>query len=177
MNIQRINVKFFATPAAGFDVLEATPVFHQWIRDHTVGDLLIDVADYAHVPSGPGVMLIAHEAHYSLDSAVGPLGLLYVRKRGLTGDLTDRLRTCATAALAACAKLAADLPGRIEFATDRLIVQFDDRLAVPNDEAGFASVRDSMQAAFDGLYGKPAMVRRETNDARSPLTLNVVAAR
>ena len=34
----------------------------------TIGLLgLIDVADYSHVPDGPGVMLVAHEGFFSLD--------------------------------------------------------------------------------------------------------------
>ena len=35
------------------------PVFNEWILNKKIDDeLLIDVADYAHVPQGPGVVLI-----------------------------------------------------------------------------------------------------------------------
>ena len=49
-------------------------VFHQWIRDSVCPEMLIDVADYRHVPAGPGVMLIGHEANYSLDNRENRLG-------------------------------------------------------------------------------------------------------
>ena len=44
------------------------PLFHGWIQEKIIPDhLLIDVADYSHIPDGPGIMLIAHEGHFSLD--------------------------------------------------------------------------------------------------------------
>ena len=44
-------------------------------------ELLIDVANYAHVPKGPGVVLIGHGSDYFMDEGEGRLGLLYNRKR------------------------------------------------------------------------------------------------
>ena len=43
---------------------------------------MIDVANYAHVPKGPGVALIGHGTDYFIDEGEGRLGLLYNRKRG-----------------------------------------------------------------------------------------------
>ena len=75
------------------------PVFHRWIQERRVEGLAIDVADYRHVPEGPGVLLVGHEADYVLDLAEGPPGLLYSRKRGTGGPLETRLRTSIHAAL------------------------------------------------------------------------------
>ena len=38
---------------------DAVGVFHHWIKDTVCPEMLIDVAEYSHVPAGPGVMLIA----------------------------------------------------------------------------------------------------------------------
>ena len=65
MNIDHVNVKVFAK--APVDLAAAIPVFHRWIQEGACEELLIDVADYRHVPAGPGVVLIGHEANYSLD--------------------------------------------------------------------------------------------------------------
>ena len=93
MDLQHLNVKIFTSRNA-FDLAEAIPVFQRWIQDSVCEELLIDVADYRHVPGGPGVLLAAHEAHYSLDTG----GLLYNRKAVVEGsgevsEAHDRQRT------------------------------------------------------------------------------------
>ena len=93
---QRLGVKWFCEDGTSLDVSRLIPVFHRWVRDKQVEGLLIDVADYAHVPDGPGVMLIGHDVDYGLDASVGGnLGLLVVRKRVDSGDLAEALtETC-----------------------------------------------------------------------------------
>ena len=60
MNVQHVNVKIFAEdPAIELD--GAIPVFHRWIQRNVCEELLIDVADYRHVPAGPGVLLVGHD--------------------------------------------------------------------------------------------------------------------
>ena len=65
MDLNKFGIKFFAQDADGFAILKLIPVYHRWIQQNALEDLLIDVADYSHVPSGPGVMLIAHEGNYA----------------------------------------------------------------------------------------------------------------
>ena len=55
-------------------------MFHDWIQNQRLDELLIDVVDYRHVHDGPGVILIAHDAHYAFDTSEGRLGLLYSRR-------------------------------------------------------------------------------------------------
>lgn len=40
--------------------------FHDWIRTHALDEVLVDVADYSHVPGGPGVVLIGNDYTYSV---------------------------------------------------------------------------------------------------------------
>lgn len=40
--------------------------FHDWIRSHALDEVLVDVADYSHVPGGPGVVLIGSDYTYSV---------------------------------------------------------------------------------------------------------------
>jgi hypothetical protein len=66
VDIQQLAIKVFARPGS-FDQGALIPIFHNWIRERRLGDVvLIDVADYRHVPEGPGVMLIADEAHWAI---------------------------------------------------------------------------------------------------------------
>ena len=64
---KRISVKLFTTdPEAEVDLHKYIRVFHEFIKEKKVEGLLIDVADYSHVPEGPGIVLIGHDVDYSL---------------------------------------------------------------------------------------------------------------
>src|SRR5580658_7012269 len=81
MNLQKINVKFFLEKGTDIPLASFIPVFHRWIQEDKLEGLLVDVAEYTHVHQGPGVLLIAHEANYSVDEADGKKGFLYLQKR------------------------------------------------------------------------------------------------
>ena len=72
---KRISAKLFATdPSAEVDADAFISVFHEFIREKSVEGILIDVADYSHVPEGPGVVLIGHDVDYSIDMNEGKAG-------------------------------------------------------------------------------------------------------
>ena len=58
MELQHINVKIYVEGDLPVDPAEFITVFHQWVKDKVLDELLIDVADYRHVPAGPGVLLV-----------------------------------------------------------------------------------------------------------------------
>ena len=98
MEPTKFQVKVY-TKAGDIELEKLVPVFHEWIRAKKIpNELLIDVADYAHVPQGPGVVLIGHQSDYYLDVADDRPGLLYSRKRGFDGDfqagIDDGLAHC-----------------------------------------------------------------------------------
>ncbi len=65
---------------------EVVPLFHKWVRSTVFEDVLVDVADYRHVSSGPGVILIGHECNYQLRvSDLGRLEVRCVQKRTYPG--------------------------------------------------------------------------------------------
>src|SRR4051794_8276920 len=136
MDSSKLIVKFYAADGSSIKLQDVVPVFHNWIQFHSIREhLLIDVADYAHVPNGPGVVLIAHEANFYLDELDGKLGFSYSRKQPLVGSFADRLKYAARIALEACALLEenSELAGRIKFRTDRVSVKINDRLLAPNN--------------------------------------------
>ncbi len=85
--LKRIKVKFpFAEDRAAQTTKVAT-TFHRWIQNQTFeGHLLIDVANYMHVPNSYNIILVAHEADIVLDSTDNHHGLAYVRKNTWTSD-------------------------------------------------------------------------------------------
>jgi len=153
--MQHVNIKIFATAAADFEVTDAIPVFHRWIQKRDLPEMAIDVADYSHVPEGPGVLLIAHEANYSLDYARDQLGLLYNRKAKEAGDAQAQLRQAYDSALTACRRLESEpeFRGKLTFDRDHLEIVFNDRLAHPNTDESWNDVKPEATRFLDGLFG------------------------
>src|SRR3972149_6438419 len=102
MEFQHINAKIFVDGELPFDPSRLIYVFHQWIQESVLPELLIDVADYCHVPEGPGVLLVAHEADYSMDHTDGRWGMRYNRKAPLAGSNEDRYVQAFASAARAC---------------------------------------------------------------------------
>lgn len=147
--MQHFKVKIFAAPG-GAEIERAVPVFHRWIQDGALPELLIDVADYQHVPNGPGVILVAHEGIYSLDRFHGKLGLTYTRRTVLGGDDEARLRQAVEAAGRAAALLEAapEFEGKLKFDRGRWEVSVNDRAEAPNTQETYLALKPVIEAVF-----------------------------
>jgi hypothetical protein len=148
--LHRFAIKVFVEDPASVALEAFVPVFHRWIQEHRVPGILVDVADYGHLPRSPGVVLVSHEANFSMDATEGPLGLLYTRKTPIEGALADRLKAALQAGLDACAKLEAepDFGGRLRFRRNEVLFLSNDRLAAPNTEEAFEAIRPALASAF-----------------------------
>jgi hypothetical protein len=130
MNVQHVNVKFFLQNPETIELAGYAAVFNSWIQQQRLEELLIDVADYLHVHHGPGMMLIGHEADYSLDHRAGRLGLLYNRKAQVEGTTQEKLTQAVRAALTAAQIL--ERENGLRFDGSEIQVIINDRLLVPN---------------------------------------------
>ena len=52
-NLQRIALKIFLDDESVLEPADVIQVFHRWIQTRAVDGLLIDVADYSHMATGP----------------------------------------------------------------------------------------------------------------------------
>jgi len=151
METHKIIVKFFVEDASRIRGEQFVPIFHSWIQQQAIPQhLLIDVADYQHVTGGPGTVLVAHEANFSMDAEGGRLGLLYTRKQPAPGVFLDRLKQAFTATLQACARLEADT--LLRFKTSECIVRLNDRLLAPNNSQTYAAVEPDLRKLVDQSY-------------------------
>jgi hypothetical protein len=163
MDAHKLQLKIFATPdsARALEAEAFIPIFHRWIKDHLLPELMIDVANYGHVPHGPGVVLIGHGSDYFMDEGEGRLGLLHNRKRsGLA--VPDRLSDLARRTLHAAALLERDpaLGGKLTFATNELLFRINDRLAAPNTDATFAAIKSDLAILGKQLFAGPFELAR-----------------
>jgi hypothetical protein len=161
-----LNIKLFARQP-GFPVHDVIPVFHRWIQQAALPDLLIDVTDYSHVEQGPGVLLIGHEAIYGLDQRGGRLGLLYNRRVAATGP--EPLPQAFEAAQRACRLLEAAFPGRLTFSQDEIEITWNDRLLHPNTDEGWQAVEPEVRQFAGAHFGAATFTVTRATDPRERL--------
>ncbi|MGA7123191.1 MAG: hypothetical protein WBY94_24030 [Polyangiaceae bacterium] len=163
MDAHKLQLKIFldANSARAVELDAFVRVFHHWIKAHVLPELLIDVANYAHVPEGPGVVLIGHGSDYFMDQGEGRLGLLYNRKRA-GAPPADRLADLARRALHAASLLEHDaaFSGKLRFAPNDMVFRVNDRLVAANDDATFAAVRSELEALARRLFAGPFELTR-----------------
>lgn len=181
VTLQHVNVKLFLKDRAGVDLEPLIPIFHSWISGRAFNELLLDVADYRHVPSGPGVMVIGFEADYSVDNAGNRLGVRYNRKTEVEGDNSFALQQAARAALAACQVLEQEprLGGKLQFGGQEIEIFVNDRLLAPNRAETFEAARPDLEAFAKKLFGgeKYSLSYDGSRDPRSLFSVTLKPAR
>lgn len=151
IELQHINVKLFVKDPEKVDLEAVVPVFHTWIQGQIFDELLLDVADYSHVPDGPGIVLIGHEADYALDNTDGRLGVRYNRKAPMPGNNRERLVQATRAALSAFGRLEQDF--NLHFNNREIEIVVNDRLLAPNSQATRKAAEPELKAFLDVLFG------------------------
>lgn len=178
MDAKQLDVKVYAKPS-DVRLEELIPVFHGWIQNKRIEDeLLIDVADYAHVVDGPGVLLVGHEAHYYLDETKGQRGLLYSLRRGAQqADFRGKLQYALRHALQASEMLEGEeaLNGRLRFDGGALQLRINDRLRAPNTDETFAAIRGDVEAVLRDVYGDVPFELMREGEPRELFQLRVQA--
>jgi hypothetical protein len=171
---QQLSVKFFAQDPGAVDLAGFIPIFHRWIQENRLPDrLLIDVADYRHVANGPGIVLIAHEAHYSLDAEHGPLGLQCAQRRDAPGELEDKLVDAFRQTLTACRHLEDDPTRPVRFRTDRARIAILSRRFAPVTAETWEAAHPAVSALAARLYpGQPVRLQPST-DPRAPFAVDL----
>ena len=176
MDLYKLGVKAFAAHPAPVPAAEFIPVFQSWIQQQSLpGHLLLDVHDYSHVHHGPGILLVAHEGNFSLDSEDGRLSLFYYRKQPVAGDLAAQLRATIQTARTAAGRLAGDgrLPG-LKFGETEFRVITNDRLLAPNDAATAARLVPLVVETFRHEFpGRPVTATPDAPDPRERFALRV----
>lgn len=175
MSVTRVSAKLWlAEPdAVSATAAEYIPVFHRWIQEGAVDGLLIDVADYGHVPDGPGVILIGHEGDHSLDLNGGP-GFRYEAKRS-SGDPENQISDALVHVARGAALLEADASlDEVRFDITRIRVAIADRLHAPNDDASLTQLTPAIAAAVERVFpGTEIVEQTRVGDGRRPFTVDL----
>jgi hypothetical protein len=172
-----VSVKLFVEDPSRVVLEDLIPVFHRWIGEAAIKDeLLIDVAIYAHVPEGPGIVLVCDKAHYYFDAKGGRPGLRYRGRREARAVGEEGIARAFRAVLEGAALLEADETlGGYRFKTDEIELVIYDRLRAPSGEETLAAVRPVVEQYARSLYGAGAVTIEMASGPRQPFTLRVTA--
>ena len=175
IELQHINVKLFVKDAEKVDLEAVVPVFHSWIQGQIFDELLLDVADYSHVPDGPGIVLIGHEADYALDNTDGRLGLRYNRKAPAPGSNRDRLVQATRAAVIAFQRLEQGF--NLHFNAREIEIVINDRLLAPNTNVSRQAAEPDLREFLDQLLAGAGYSLQYPTERRKLFGVSVTTAR
>lgn len=179
LELQHVNVKLLLDHSQEIELESVIPVFHGWIQGQVCEELLLDVANYAHVPNGPGVVLIGHEADYSLDQTDGATGVRYNRKAALAGDNQAKFCQAARAAILATQRLEQDssLNRKCRFNGRDIQITINDRLLAPNDDETRQALEPEIRGFLSDLFAGEEFQLTFENDHRKLFGARIAASR
>ena len=175
MNIQKFGVKLFFNTNGSINSKDFIPVFHSWIQDNIFDDhLLIDVADYSHILDGPGVMLISHEGHFSLDQEGLQPGFMYMRKTEIAGSFTERFNMVLSTVIKAANRLSDNnISKQVDFKPNSLRFIANDRLYAENTVDNQDLYKQKIQKSLEGKYPGIQLKLRDYSDDNERLAFTV----
>ena len=177
MDLQKLNVKLFVKPPNAVPLNDFIEIFHGWIQ--ATDGVYHDVADYSHMHAGPGIVLVANDAHLSIDESDNRRGLLYSRKSLLGGCNQEKLRSVLRAGLENFSKLEREpkLGGKFKLRGDEVVIAINDRLAAPNTDESFAAVAAEIEAVAKDLFADAEISVEREPDRRRKFALRIKASR
>lgn len=179
MQLQHINVKLLVKNPKDVDLEPLIPVFHSWIQAQFLEELLLDVADYRHVHAGPGVVLIGHQADYSVDNTDERLGVRYNRKAVVDCGNDEALRQAMRATLTACQRLESEprLEGKLRFNGQECEFFVNDRMLAPNRPATRETLHSDFERFFEKLFRGTEYSLSYTSEPRRLFGVSVKTSR
>jgi hypothetical protein len=156
MNLQRIHIKILTDAPATLNLEPFLAIFGRWRADkkHPAG--WVDLADYAHVPRGAGVVLVGFNANFAFDMAGPAPGILYAAKKGLSGTHAERVALVLRSSVELSRRLIAEpeFPQSVHLRLDAFELHFPDRLESPNIPATDQELRPTVAEFFDRIFGR-----------------------
>ena len=165
-DLQRIQIKIAADSPAGLSLDPFLVIFGRWRKEKHPADW-VDLADYAHLPRGPGIVLIGHRCSVAFDLADPGPGILYTARKGLTGSHAERLGAAFEWCFEFAKRLAAEpeFPKDVRLRADSLELRFNDRLETPDTPATDAELRPAIEQVLNKLFGAGGYGLGRLNDA------------
>lgn len=178
MELQHVNVKIYVDNGQDIELAPFIDIFHKWVSAQVLDELLVDVADYRHVPAGPGVLLVGLEGDYSMDNTGNRLGMRYNRKAPLAGSNQERFLQAFKSAATACKLLESDYGanGGLKFSRQEFELLINDRALAPNTAETFAACQPELEAFLKDQLGHEDFTLTHHDNPRSRFAVAVKTA-
>ena len=175
-NLQRIQIKILAEAPPDLPLEPFLEIFGRWRKEKHPAEW-VDLADYAHVARGPGIVLIGQRCNFAFDISGPAPGILYTARKGLTGTLPERLHSTLQWCLDLSQRFVGEpqFPPAVKMRTDALEIRFPDRLETPNTASTDDALRPIVQQALDALYGPGGYALIPQSDPRQCYGFSVLA--
>ncbi len=171
--LQRLDIKLYLTLEPGLTQDEVwtrlIAVFGRWRHDES--EELIDLQDYAHVPNGPGIVLVSKRWVLSIDWSDGQAGILLPMRRGLEGTLSERFARATRVLLEKATRLLAEeeLEEVMKPRCGELSIAVNDRVLYPDPDAADAELRPEVEKLITKLYAGASCELERASDSDSRL--------
>ena len=159
MDLQRIYIKILTDAPPTLNLEPFLVIFARWRaeKNHPAGwpTEWVDVADYAHVSRGAGILLAGFNTNFSFDMADPAPGILYAARKGLSGTHAERIALALRSAVEMSRRLTAEpeFPKNVHVRMGEMEVSFPDRLECPNNSATDRELRPPLQQILDRVLG------------------------
>lgn len=176
MELQHLIAKLHVSGGLQLDPAQVVNLFHRWVAQQSMPEMLVDVAELLHVPNGPGVIAVGVDADYALDNTGGRWGVLYRRKATLAGTNAERVAQALRAADAAARLIEAEFKGQITISRTDFELVVNDRALAANTPAAFAAAKADLEAGVKAFVGHGnAKLTPQGGDARLRFAVSVSA--
>lgn len=167
-DLQRISVKLLCDAPGGVNIDPVIAIFGRWRQELDDPADWVDLADYAHMPQGVGVLISGKHEAFSVDQTDPGIGLLFVGKSGFTGSDQERFVQAFRRALRHINRVIAEpeWPASIVPRAGDWLVTVNDRLAFPNTAETDARLGDAVAGAAKALFGDSVTLVRDEDPER-----------
>lgn len=156
MDANKYYVRFPITKMDDISVSDVVNLFHDWIREEDEDKVLLDVADYSHVPNGPGIILVGfyENIYFEINGKHPAFAVVY--KRPIDGDNTSKVKHVFSKAVIFANKFQQAFEGKVTLDTENIKLGLNDRYYKREDvethlKESISKLDDSLNLGWEAL--------------------------
>jgi hypothetical protein len=155
MDLQRIDLKVLVDAPRDIRLDSLLAIFGRWRNDRGHSAQWVDLADYAHMSRGAGVLIIGKQGQFGITRSDPGLGLFYSGRQGYQGSPRQRIIETFRRHLDLSVALLEepDYPAELSAAAGTWELAINDRLDYPNSRETDRLLKSDIEAALSALFG------------------------